>query len=233
MFIGHFGLGFGAKRVAPTVSLGTLFLAAQLADLLWPTLVLLGVERVEVQPGATRVTPLRFVSYPYSHGLLALCLWGALAGSLYWLLRRRRRGAWVGALTVGGLVVSHWVLDFVSHGPDMPLTFAARVKVGLGLWGSLPATVVVEGALFAVGVVLYTRATAPRDRVGSWGLWALVGFLAVVYSANLLGPPPPSAAAVAWSAEAMWLLVAWGYWIDRHRAPRLAGVTPARESPAY
>ncbi len=228
MFIGHFGLGFGAKRVAPTVSLGTLFLAAQLADLLWPTLVLLGVERVEVQPGATRVTPLRFMSYPYSHSLLALCLWAALAGGLYWLLRRGR----IGALTVAGLVVSHWVLDFVSHGPDMPLTFGGGVKVGLGLWGSLPATVVVEGSLFAAGVALYARATAPRDRVGTWGLWGLVGFLALVYAANLLGPPPPSAAAVAWSAEAMWLLVAWGYWVDRHRASRLGGATPPQEAPA-
>jgi hypothetical protein len=48
-------------------------------------------------------------------------------------------------------------------------------------------------------------------------LWALVAFLAVVYVASLLGPPPPSGAAVAGTALSMWLLVAWGYWIDRHR----------------
>lgn len=217
MFIGHFGLGFGAKRIAPKVSLGTLLLSAQLADLLWPTLVLLGVERVEIQPGATRVTPLVFVSYPYSHSLLALCLWGALCGGLYWALRRSR----IGALTVFGLVVSHWLLDFVSHRPDMPLGFGAGPKLGLGLWSSLPATVAVEGSLFVLGVVLYARSTVPRDKLGNLALWSLVGFLAVVYAANLLGPPPPSATAVAWSAEAMWLLVAWGYWVDRHRAPRL------------
>ncbi len=216
MFIGHFGVGFGAKRVAPGVSLGTLLLSAQLADLVWPTLVLLGVERVAVRPGASRVTPLDFVSYPFSHSLLALALWGALAGGLYWLLRRGRAGA----LTVAGLVVSHWVLDFVSHEPDMPLSFAGSTRVGLGLWSSLPATVAVEGLIFVLGVALYLRATTARDRVGRFGLWALVVFLAVVYVANLLGPPPPSAAAVAWSAEAMWLLVAWGYWVDRHRAPR-------------
>ena len=65
MFIGHLGLAFGAKTAAPTVSLGTLFLACQFADLLWPMLVLLGVERVAIAPGATAMTPLDFVSYPY------------------------------------------------------------------------------------------------------------------------------------------------------------------------
>ena len=63
MFIGHFGVGFGAKRFAPAVSLGTLFLAAQFADLLWPTLLLLGVEEVRIDPGITVVTPLDFVHY--------------------------------------------------------------------------------------------------------------------------------------------------------------------------
>jgi hypothetical protein len=58
-----------------------------------------------------------------------------------------------------------------------------------------------------------------RDRIGSIGFSALVAFLAVIEVANVLGPPPPSIAAVTYSAEAMWLLVAWGYWIDKHREP--------------
>src|SRR3954470_11491200 len=93
MFIGHFGLGFAAKRTEPAVSLGALFLACQFADLLWPVLVLLGVEQVEVQPGATRMTPLNFVSYPYSHSLLALCVWGVLFGAVYGAVRRTRSSA--------------------------------------------------------------------------------------------------------------------------------------------
>src|SRR6476659_2548602 len=107
MFIGHFGLAFGAKKAAPAASLGTLFAACQLADLLWPTLVLLGYERVEVRPGATRMTPLDFVSYPYSHSLLALCLWGVACGTVYYAMRRTRISA---AVTVALLIVSHWVL---------------------------------------------------------------------------------------------------------------------------
>jgi hypothetical protein len=72
MFIGHFAIGFAAKRAAPVVSLGTLFLACQLADLVWPTLVLAGVERFEIRPGITVVTPFDFVHYPWSHSLVAL-----------------------------------------------------------------------------------------------------------------------------------------------------------------
>ncbi len=214
MFIGHFGLGFGAKRAAPAVSLGTLFIACQFADLLWPTLVILGYERVEIQMGATVMTPLNFISYPYSHSLVALCAWGAMFGAAYLVVRHGRIQA---ALTIALLVVSHWLLDYVTHRPDMPLTLSGSTRVGLGLWNSMIGTLVVEGAIFAAGIVLYLRATTARDRVGVWSFWGLVAFLVVVHLASTFGPPPPTASAVAWSAQAMWLIVAWGYWVDRHR----------------
>ena len=216
MFIGHFGLGFGAKRAAPAVSLGTLFIACQFADLLWPTLVLLGYERVEVLAGATVMTPLNFISYPYSHSLVALCLWGLLLGGAYRFVRRGRLDA---PLTIALLVVSHWVLDYITHRPDMPLTLNGPTRLGLGLWNSMAGTLLVEGVVFAAGVALYLRGTTPRDRVGVWSFWSLVAFLVVVHLASTFGPPPPTASAVAWSAQAMWLIVAWGYWIDRHRLP--------------
>jgi membrane-bound metal-dependent hydrolase YbcI (DUF457 family) len=217
MFIGHFGLGFGAKRAAPAVSLGTLFVACQFADLLWPTLVLLGYERVEVVTGATVMTPLNFISYPYSHSLLALCAWGALFGIGYLVIRRARIPA---AVTIAALVVSHWVLDYVTHRPDMPLTLNGPARLGLGLWNSPAGTLVVEGAVFGIGLALYLRETTARDRVGVYGFWGLVAFLVIVYVASTFGPPPPTAAAVAWSAQAMWLIVIWGYWVDEHRVAR-------------
>jgi membrane-bound metal-dependent hydrolase YbcI (DUF457 family) len=217
MFIGHFGLAFGAKRTAPAVSLGALFLACQFADLLWPTLVIAGLERVEIAPGATAVTPFDFVSYPYSHSLVALAVWGILVGVAYMLARRAPITA---AVTLGLLVVSHWALDYITHRPDMPLTPSGSLRVGLGLWNSVPGTLLVESAVFGAGLAIYVGATTARDRVGSIALWLLVAFLLVIYLANVFGPPPPSAAAVAWSVQAMWLLVAWGYWVDAHRAAR-------------
>jgi len=214
MFIGHFGLGLGAKMAAPSVSLGTLFMASQFADLLWPTLLLLGIERVVVQPGITAMTPLNFVSYPYSHSLLMLCLWGVAVGGIYAALRR---APLVAAVTLALLVVSHWVLDFITHRPDLPLTPTGSTRVGLGLWNSIPATLAVEATIFAIGLALYLRATRARRRAGTIGLWSLVAFLLLIYAASTFGPPPPTAAAVAWSAQAMWLLVAWAYWLDRNR----------------
>jgi len=212
MFLGHFAVGFGVKAVAPRVSLGTLFLAAQFIDLLWPVLVLLGVERVRIDPGATVVTPLDFEHYPVSHSLLAVVGWGVLLAGIYFLIARDRRGSMV----IGLAVVSHWLLDFLVHRPDLPL-YPGGVRVGLGIWQSLPATLVMELGLFGVGIFLYRRATQARDAIGRWALWALVMLLVAIYAGNLSGPPPPSATAIAWVGQAQWLLVAWGYWIDRHR----------------
>jgi len=213
MFIGHFGVGFGAKSVVPAVSLGTLFLAAQFIDLLWPTLLVIGLERVAISPGITRVTPLDFSHYPISHSLLAVFLWGAGFGVVYFLLRRYPRGAWACGLAV----ISHWVLDLLVHRPDLPLAPGLPVFAGLGLWNSLPATFILELGIFAVGVGLYVRTTTAVDRVGSIGLWSLVGFLLLIYFGNVFGEPPPNAVAIAWVGHAQWLLVVWGYWIDRHR----------------
>ncbi len=215
MFLGHFGLALGAKRATPHVSLGVLFMAAQFADLLWPTLVLLGIERVEVAVGATVVTPLDFVSYPYSHSLLALVAWGLLFGVIYRVVVRSPGAA---GIVLGLLVVSHWVLDVITHRPDMPLTPGGSTRLGFGLWNSMPGTLVAEFLIFFGGLVLYRRVTVARDRVGSIGFWLLVAFLLVIYAAAVLGPAPPDGRTVAWSDEAMWLLVVWGFWVDRHRA---------------
>lgn len=216
VFIGHFALAFGAKRIEPRASLGLLFAACQLADLVWPLLVLAGVEAVEVRPGDTRFTPLEFVRYPYSHSLLAVAVWAAALGVAALAGKARGRTALVAAL----LVVSHWVLDALTHRPDLPLWPGGSARVGLGLWNSVAGTLAVEVALFAGGVALYAAATSARDRRGALGLWGLVGFLALAYVAAAFGPPPPDGRAVATTALAMWLLVLWAWWVDRHRQAR-------------
>lgn len=212
MFVGHFGVGMGAKALAPRVSLGTLFLAAQFVDLLWPTLLLLGVERVRIDPGATRVTPLDFAYYPVSHSLAGVLLWALGFALAYHALRRYPRGA----VVLGAAAASHWLLDATVHRPDLPL-YPGGPLVGLGLWSSYAGTLAVELPLFAAGIALYLRATRARDATGKWAFWGLAGFLGASYAANIFGPPPPSVEAIAWVGQAQWLLVAWAYWIDRHR----------------
>lgn len=216
MFLGHFSLALAAKKAAPRTSLGVMVAAAQFADLLWPILVLAGVEVVRIHPGDTAVTPLEFVHYPISHSLLALAGWGILLGAAYGLVTR------AGArpmLVIALLVVSHWFLDVLVHREDMPLGLGDGVKYGLAIWNSRPTTFAVEFALFAASVVFYGRNFRARDRVGRWAYAGFVAFLAAVYLANFYGPPPPGVAAVAWTCVAMWLLVAWAAWFDRHREP--------------
>ena len=217
MFIGHYALAFGAKRLAPDVSLGTLFMACQLADLLWPTFLMLGFERVEIDPGNTLVTPLNFVSYPYSHSLVMLLVWSALLALLYRVLRG---GSRIAVVTVGALVFSHFILDLITHRPDLPITLHGGARVGLGLWNYPGTTLATELALFIIGAAIYSGVTRTRDRIGHIGLYGLIATLAAVYFASLYGPPPPNTEAVAVAGHLLWLFVLWAYWVDRHRQPR-------------
>jgi membrane-bound metal-dependent hydrolase YbcI (DUF457 family) len=225
MFIGHFAVGMAARPLAPKASLGTLFLAAQFIDLLWPTLLLLGIEQVRIEPGITAMTPLDFIHYPVSHSLLAVLGWAVALALAYFAIRRERREA----LVLGLLVVSHWLLDALVHRPDLPLFPGDSPRVGLGLWQSVPGTLAVELALLAAGVWIYLRTTEARDSTGRWALYGLVAFLLLIYASNVLGPPPPSVEAIAWVGHAQWLLVAWGYWVDAHRQIRFPAA--ARYSP--
>jgi len=213
VFIGHVAVGFAAKRAAPRASLGLLVGAPLLADLLWPIFLLLGWESLELDPNPPNpFLSLAFASYPISHSLLALTGWALLAAGIYWMATKYGPGAlWIG---IG--VVSHWVLDFVTHRPDMPL-WPGGPKVGLGLWNSVPATIAVEGAMFAAALWIYVRTTRPRDAVGRWSLVAFVALVLVIYAANAMSPAPPSKGAVAWVTLALWLLPLWAAWFDRHR----------------
>ena len=151
MFIGHFGVGLAAKRLAPRTSLGTLFFAAQFLDLIWPIFLLLGLEHVWLAPGVTAVSPLDFYDYPISHSLATALVWSAATGIIYFLFTRYRRGA----LVVGVHVLSHWILDAIVHRPDLPLIPGGRTRVGLGLWNSWSASIAVESVFFVAGLWLY------------------------------------------------------------------------------
>jgi len=213
MFIGHYAVALAAKKAAPRTSLGTLFIAAQFIDLLWPLFVLVGIEHVRIDPGATAVTPLDFYDYPFSHSFLGVVFWAVLFGVVYFGLRRDGRASIVLALCVA----SHWFLDLLTHRPDLPLSPGGEARWGLGLWNSLAGTLLVETALFAAGVFVYLRTTRAKNRVGSIGFWALAGILFAIYLTNLFGPPPPDVSTIAYAGNLSWLFVIWAYWVDRNR----------------
>lgn len=213
MFLGHFGVALAGKRAAPKTSLGTLILAAQFLDLLWPVFLLLGIEHLEIAPGITRVSPMNFTDYPISHSLLMALVWSALVGGVCYGLRRDRRAAWVVAV----LVLSHWVLDFIVHRPDLPLWPRGQARAGLGLWNSWPGALSAEALVSGAGLWLYISTTRAKDRVGLYAFWALMSFLVLGYMASLFAGAPPSTTALAWGALPMWLIVLWGWWADKHR----------------
>jgi hypothetical protein len=221
VFVGHFGAGMAGKTVAPRLSLGTLLLSAQWADLVWPILLLAGVERVVIVPGLMKTSALDFVSYPVSHSLLALVGWALLLGGVHFLRRRDARAAAV----VGALVVSHWFLDVLMHRPDMPV-WPGGPRIGLGLWDSVAGTVAAEIALYGAGVALYLRLTRARDRTGVIALWAFLVVLLALWIGALFGPPPPDARTIAWSGLLGWLFLPWAYWIERHRITSLPPASP-------
>jgi len=227
MFVGHFAVAFASKKVAPKPNLGWLFAACQWPDLLWPILSLIGMEHFRIVPGDTKFTPLAFDYYPWSHSLLLDLAWAAGLGLLYLARRADKRGAWV----IAGLVVSHWVLDWITHRPDMPITPSNDHRFGLGLWNSVPVTIGVETLLFGLGAVVYSRLTVARDRVGRFGFWTLVVLLYAIYVGNIFGPPPPNTLTVKVSALALWILVPIAGWIDQHRSVRTAVAAPRTTTP--
>jgi len=213
MFIGHFGVAFAAKKIAPQTSLGTLILAAQFSDFLWPVFLLLGIEHVRIAPGATRVSPFDFIDYPISHSLLMVVVWAMVFSAVYFARRRNLRSA----VVVGVAVLSHWVLDMVVHRPDLQLYPGGRARVGLGLWNSWAASIAAEVFFFGAGLWIYARCTRARDNAGRYGFWAFAGFLFVGWIGTLFAGAPPNVTSIAWGGIAMWLTVPWGWLADKHR----------------
>ena len=208
MFIGHYALAFGAKKIDKGPSLAIMFIAVQLLDLLWPVFVLSGLETFEIEPGNTVLTPLNFTSYPYSHSLLMTVVWAILFASFYFAFTKNKKGS----LLLGCLVFSHWVLDFITHRPDLPLSPFTDLKVGLGLWNAPIIEIILETGLFLIGVYLYYK-TVTVNRIVAF--WSLVVVFLLIHFMNMFGPPPPSINAVAWSANLMWLFVFWAWWIEK------------------
>lgn len=213
MFIGHLAIGFAGKTAAPQMRIGTSIFAASLMDLLFPIFLIAGIEHVRIVPGITAVNPLSLDYYPWSHSLVSGLILAAVLGIVYYLFTKYRRGA----LWFGIAILSHWILDFISHIPDMPLWPGESPKVGLGLWNSVPATIAVEFSLFALCVFLYWRATTAKSIWGHVSLWLTVALLVFLYFAGFTAPPPPSADALKVIGFTGVLFVLMGYWMDRTR----------------
>jgi membrane-bound metal-dependent hydrolase YbcI (DUF457 family) len=213
MFIGHYGVALAAKKTEPSLSLGTTIMATQFIDLLWPILLLTGLEDVVIDPGITAFNAFNFTHYPYTHSLLGCLIWGGVFGLVYFLITKDKKAAIISGL----LVLSHWVLDFITHRPDLPLTFGENMKVGLGLWNYKLVTLIVESTIYTVGAALYLTVTRQKNKLGSILIAVFLISMAGMYLSMAFGPDPASEKSIATQALFGWLVVALGYWIDFNR----------------
>jgi hypothetical protein len=221
MFLGHYGVAFALKRVEPKVSLGTLFVAVQLADVLWGCFLLIGWEQVRIDPSAGAVAPLEFVHYPISHSLVGSLAWALAAGALYysWPTRDTSRH-WQAAVLVAVAAASHWFLDVIVHFPDLPLAGDGSPQVGFGVWGNLPLTIALELLVFGAGVAVYVIRRSHRHPARPGPLIGLVLLLLALYAASVVGPPPPSETAIAVTdLIGLLALAALAARVDRRAAP--------------
>ncbi len=207
MFVGHIGLGLIGKRVEPQISLGTWMLAVMLADLICFPLLIVGIEHFHDFLG----------DIPYSHSLLMDAIWAALFAGGYFLASRYPRGAWL----LFGAVVSHWILDVISHQPDMQLAPGSHVVLGLGLWNSIPASLIVEGGFWLLAIAVYVRATHAKKRTGIYAFWAGIALLTLSFYSNIhRGMDPDPIRAGVGGLIFFSLMIAWAYWMNRLRQCR-------------
>lgn len=212
MFIGHDGIGFAGKALAPKASLGTWLMAVNFLDLVWPVLLLAGVEHVKIEPGITKLNPLNFTDYPITHSLVGALGWSVGFALVYGLFRKDFRTA----CFLGSGVLSHWILDWIVHRPDLPLLPGNDEKFGLGLWNNPALALTIEALIYVIGFWLYFRSTRSKDKVGNWSMWSLVILLPILFVSSL-PKPPPNEQVIAWMGLTGWLIPIWGYWIERHR----------------
>lgn len=211
MFVGHYGVSFAAKTRAPALPLWLLFIAVQWLDVLWAPLVMLGIEKVRIVPGFTKTNPLDLYYMPYTHSLVAAVVWSAAAFAFYRMVRPRagRHAAVVLSLAV----LSHWVLDFIVHVPDLPL-YDNTAKVGLGIWNFPLIAFGLEVALLFGGMFMYFRSTPGVRRI-PFIVFGLIMF--AVQAVVFFGPPPPGGTAAAVSALVCYVIFALvaGFLADR------------------
>jgi len=219
MFVGHYGIGLALKKVEPRLSLGVLIFGAIMLDILFGLFLLSGIEHAKIVPGATVVSPFEFYDYPYSHSALGAIMWATAGFLVYWLWpsgnrTQRKRPAFILAIAI----FSHFILDVISHTPDMTISGNNSPILGLSLWNSLAGTMIVEIGLMFIGIALYKSVTHSVSSAGKYGFALMILILMVLFIGNIFAPAPPDMISVAVTMTAGQLaLVALAFWVDRNR----------------
>jgi len=217
MFVGHYAVSLALKKFEKRASLGVLFLAVQFVDILFMPFVLLGIERMNIVPDFTQSTHFELEFVPYTHSLAGSVFWAAVAYVVFrWLFVKKQSVALVIALAV----FSHWVLDLITHTPDLPLWTDDSMKLGLGLWNSAAGTYALEAILLAGGLWIYLRATQASSSLGKYGMPVFIVVLLLINILNIFGPPP-AGGKIEMAVSAMiayFGFAAIAFWLDKKRS---------------
>ena len=156
----------------------------------------------------------RALQIGWSHSLLTGIVWAAAAAAIAMVARYSRSAA----VLIGIAVISHWLLDAVSHPPDMPLLPGGDTRVGLGLWRSLPLTLFIEGGCWLIALGIYATSFPAKGKAGLHGFWGVTALLTLVWYNNVAGAPPPDPKSAPLASLILFaLVIAWAYWIDTQR----------------
>lgn len=185
MFIGHYSAAFAAAARPGAPALGTLFVAAQLVDIGYFSMVMAGIEGLRIAPGITVMNALDLYHMPYTHSLVATLVWAAGFACVLRLAGAR----WQSAMIGGAVVFSHWPLDLLVHTADLTIA-GAPPKLGLGLWNHPFLAVPLELGITAAALFIYIRSA--RTEKLSAGLLILIAYLVAIQAYNWLSPQPKS-----------------------------------------
>jgi hypothetical protein len=220
MFVGHYAAALVLRPLKASPSLPVLFAAVQLMDILFFSFVLAGVEAFRITPGITVMNPLDLYHMPFSHGLGGVLIQSALFGLLIAALMGD------GSRLAGGLIAtmavfSHWVLDVITHQPDMMLLREVD-KIGAGLWNFPAAAMLVETLVITTALIFYLVAARPSRGTALWAAILMVVLMVGVQAINWFGPAPNPltmhiSSIAAQGLLAYGLLIAAAVWVERTR----------------
>jgi hypothetical protein len=134
--VDHAATALLVKRRYPSVPMAPLLVSVQAMELAWVGLNYLGIERTTTEAAVRSVADIHLAYMPYSHSAAT----GVGAAVCAWLILEKGFGRTALGRAVGVGIVSHLILDLVTHGDDIVLwPGRATPKLGLGLYDAAPS----------------------------------------------------------------------------------------------
>jgi hypothetical protein len=209
MFIGHYGAAFLLKKKYNKVPLWTLFISVLFVDILTFIFLLFGLEKMNYNPSNNPFLRTTYEYYPFTHSLL-----GTIVISLvvFFIFSQFKDRTWGLALSLG--VLSHWLIDFIVHIPDLAL-INNNFKVGLGLWNFPWIAFLIEVAFF-VGSGYYLFRNSKNFKKSL----IIICLGVLLFTPTMFSPDQevPIIAMVITSLISYFIFTCLAYWVEKKKS---------------